>query len=136
MENEEKSTTIHIKGGGKVYPPVYVRSSGKDVIASGTVHTFDSTNLEVQIAQFKFIFNFIEDQSNNRTVSFSNPEKETLKIDLYNFNNSLGNGTVKPYKIGSLMDRELYLGFNVYALSAEGSKTVHYSFMLGDQVNE
>lgn len=135
MTEQTNTTTVHISGGGTVYPPVSVRSSGKDVIASGTVHTFASNNLEVSIAQFKFIFNFLNDQSEQR-VSFRNDGETTLVMDLYNFNNSLGSGTLSPYRIGHLMDRELWLGFMVHAISDTSSKTVHYSFMLGDKVNE
>lgn len=132
---QEKSTTEHIAGGGVVYPPVRLKSSGKDIIASGTVHTFSSDNLEVMIAQFKFIFNFLNDQGEQR-LSFRNEGQTTLILDLYNFNHSIGSGTVSPYRIGHLMDRELWLGFMVYAISDQSSKTVHYSFMLGDKVND
>ena len=135
MTNSQGSTTVNILGGGTVFPSVSVKSSGKDVIASGTVHTFAADNLEIKIAQFKFVFNFLNDNGDQR-VLFRNNGETTLILDLYNFNNSIGSGTASPYRLGHLMERELWLGFMVYALSDASSKTVHYSFMLGDAINE
>jgi hypothetical protein len=115
--------------------PVKLRTSEKDIIASGSVHTFASDNLEISIAQFKFIFNFINDTEPQR-INFRNDGDYTLILDLYNFTNSLGSGTTSPYQIGHLMDRKLYIGFMVYALNPTSSKTVHYTFMLGESINE
>jgi len=134
MESE-KTTTINITGGATINPPVKVKTSGKDVIASGTVNTFSHDNLEVQIAQFKFIFNFISSGSEQK-IEYRNNGAETLILDVYNFSNSIGTGVTTPVRLGTLMDRELYLGFMVYALSDVSSKLVHYTFMLGDKVGE
>ena len=130
----ENTATINITGGN-VLPPVTIKSSGKDVIASGSVNTFSHDNLEVQIAQFKFVFNFITDGPEQK-VEYRNSGKETLILDIYNFNNSIGTGLKSPIKIGTLMDRELFLGFMVYTLSPTNSKLVHYTFMLGETVSE
>ncbi|WOT03986.1 DUF6864 domain-containing function [Shewanella youngdeokensis] len=134
MENEN-TTTINISGAANIIPPVKVKTSGKDVIASGSVNTFTHDNLEVQIAQFKFIFNFIN-SGNEQKIEYRNDGPETLILDIYNFNNSIGTGVTTPVRLGTLMDRELYLGFMVYSISPEASKLVHYTFMLGDKVGE
>tara|TARA_R110000765_G_scaffold391488_2_gene484395 strand:- start:971 stop:1375 length:405 start_codon:yes stop_codon:yes gene_type:complete len=131
MENG-KSNTAYLTGEGMVYPPVKVRTSGKDVIASSSVNTFSYDNLEIEIAQFKFIFNFINSGAEQK-IEYRNKNPTTLIIDLYNFNNSIGTGVGSPIKIGTLMGRELYLGFMVYAMSPVQSKQVHYTFMLGDK---
>jgi hypothetical protein len=120
---------------GPALPSVLLRSSGKDVIANGTVITFANDNLEISIAHLKFIFNFKNDQAEQR-VSYKNEGPTTLVLDAYNFNNSIGSGYATPVKLGSLMERELWLSFMVYALTDSSSKTVHYSFMLGDSVSE
>jgi len=134
MENK-KTTTINITGKGTVYPPVTVKSSGKDIIASGSVNTFSYDNLEVKIAQFKFVFNFINSGSEQK-IEYRNDGSETLILDIYNFNSSLGVGVKSPLRIGTLMNRELYLSFRVYTLDQSDSKLVHYTFMLGDAVDE
>lgn len=134
MENE-KSTTINITGGATINPLVKVKTSGKDVIASGSVNTFSHDNLEVHIAQFKFIFNFISSGTEQK-IEYRNEGSETLILDVYNFNNSIGTGVTTPVRLGTLMDRELYLGFMVYSISEASSKLVHYTFMLGDKAGE
>lgn len=130
----EGNSTINITGGSAI-PPVKVKTSGKDVIASGSVNTFSSDNLEVQIAQFKFVFKFITNGSDQK-IEYRSSGPETLVLDIYNFNNSIGTGLKTPVKLGTLMDRELFLGFMVYTLSPTDSKLVHYTFMLGDKVSE
>jgi hypothetical protein len=134
MENE-KTTPINITGGANINPPVKVKTSGKDVIASGSVNTFSHNNLEVQIAQFKFIFNFTNSGTEQK-IEYRNEGTETLILDIYNFNNAIGTGVTTPVRLGTLMDRELYLGFMVYSISEVSSKLVHYTFMLGDKVSE
>jgi hypothetical protein len=133
--NEESRTIINASGGGSTLPPVKIRTSGKEVIASGSVNTFSHDNLEIQIAQFKFIFNFITIGTDQK-IEYRNNGSETLILDLYNFNNAIGTGVKSPVRIGTLMDRELYLGFMVYSISPADSKLVHYTFMLGDKVGE
>ena len=130
---EEESTKTTIKGGGTIYPPIKVKSSGKDVIASGSVNTFSNDNLEIEIAQFKFIFNFINSGTEQK-IQYRNKGSEVLILDIFNFNNSLGVGVKSPLKIGTLMDRQLYLGFMVYSMNPTDSKLVHYTFMLGEKV--
>lgn len=133
MEND-KSTIINISGSGTTYPPVKIKTSGKDVIASGSVNTFSHDNLEINIAQFKFIFNFINSGSEQK-IEYRNDGNETLILDIFNFNNSLGTGVSSPVKIGTLMDRELFLGFMIYTSNPTASKLVHYTFTLGNSVN-
>jgi hypothetical protein len=133
MDNQP--TTINITGNGTVYPPVKVKSSGKDVIASGSVNTFSYDNLEVNIAQFKFVFNFLNSGSDQK-IEYRNDGPTTLILDIYNFNNSIGIGVKSPIRLGTLMGRELYLGFMVYTLNSTDSKLVHYTFMLGEVVGE
>jgi hypothetical protein len=132
---KDNSTTINITGNGMVYPRVTVRTSGKDVIASGSVNTFSNDNLEIKIAQFKFIFNFISSGSEQK-IEYRNSGSETLILDVYNFNNSLGTGVITPIKIGTLMERELFLSFIVYTPAPSAPKLIHYTFALGDTVDE
>ena len=112
-------------------PLVNVRTAGKDVITSGSVVLFDNNNLEVSIYPFKFIFNFIEQPGEPR-IEFRNTEPTTLVIDLFSFSNSIGTGTTSPYRLGTLLGRELWLTFRVYAFDPNSCKTVLYTFMLGD----
>lgn len=111
--------------------PVHIRTSGRDVVASGTVITADGRDLEFQLSHLRVVFSFVSDSGQTRLVP-SAISGSALKLALYNFNNSIGSGTTSPIEIGTLVGRKLWLSFVVYAFSPESSKTVHYTFMLGD----
>jgi len=118
---------------GQPFAPLQIRSAGRDIIAAGTVITADNQNIEFQIAHLKVVFSFVSDGGAPRLVPGSS-SNAALNLTLYNFNNSIGSGTTSPIEIGSLSGRRLWLAFMVYALSPESSKTVHYTFMLGEPV--
>lgn len=116
---------------GQIWAPLQIRTVGRDVVASGSVLTADPTNLEFQIAQLRVVLKFANDSGTTRMETES-ASSESLNLKLYNFNNSIGSGTTLPVEIGTLGGRRLFLAFMIYALSPESSKTVHYTFMLGD----
>ena len=52
---------ITLNGGpaiGQSFTPVQIRTAGKDVVATGTVITADSKNLEFQVADIRLVFSF------------------------------------------------------------------------------
>lgn len=125
-----------LQGGspvGQLNSALRIRTGNKDVIASGTIITADSRNLEFQLTNLCVIFEFLTDSGSTRLESGA-PTSSTLNLRLYNFNNSIGAGTTQPLEIGNLGGRKLWLAFMVYALSSESSKTVHYTFMVGDPI--
>ena len=128
-------SSVFVSGGGigQVSAPLQIRTSEKDVLASGTVLTADNRNLEFQLAHLGVVLLFLSDGTTTRMEAKSYATS-TLTLTLYNFNNSIGAGTTFPITIGTFNGRELLLAFMVYALSEESSKTVHYTFMLGDRV--
>jgi hypothetical protein len=128
-------SSVFVAGGGigQVSAPLQIRTSGKDVLASGTVLTADNRNLEFQLAHLGVVLLFLSDGTTTRMEAKSDATS-TLTLTLYNFNNSIGAGTTSPIEIGTFNGRKLLLAFMVYALSEESSKTVHYTFMLGDRV--
>jgi hypothetical protein len=116
---------------GQPFAPLQIKAGGFDVVASGTVITAPSQNLEFQLGNLRVIFAFVFDGGQPR-LGPSSASGSTLNLTLYNFNNSIGSGTTSPIEIGNLSGRKLWLSFNVYALSPESSKTVHYTFMVGE----
>lgn len=110
---------------------VKVQTAGREVIASGSAITGNNSNLEVQIAQFKFVFNFVNDGSGHK-VAYRNDGPTVLVLDIYNFVEPLNTGTTEPVKLGSLAGRQLYLSFFVSSLNPSSSKLVNYTFSLGE----
>ncbi len=114
---------------------VKLKSAEKDIIASGSVHTFDNANLEIEISGLHFIFDFISDSEGQR-LQHEAIDDRSVKIKLFNFDNSLGTGTTAPLPMGRINGRKLYISFMVHALSKESSKIVSYTFFLGENVDE
>ncbi|WP_456016535.1 DUF6864 domain-containing function [Pseudomonas fluorescens] len=114
---------------------IKIRSAGKDVIASGSAHTFDDKSLELEIAGLFLEFELLDDNEGQR-IEREIKSHTDLKLKIYNFNNSLGTGTATPIYLGVISDRKLYLSFIVHALKKESSKLITYTFFLGEPVNE
>jgi hypothetical protein len=128
-------SSVFVSRGGidQVAVPLKIRTSGKDVLASGTVLTADSQNLEFQLAHLGVKLVFLTDSTTTR-MEGKTDETGTLTLSLYNFNNSIGAGTTLPIDIGTFNGRKLWFAFMVYAMNSQSLKTVHYTFMLGDSV--
>lgn len=114
---------------------IKIRSAGKDVIASGSAHTFDDKSLELEIAGLFLEFELLDDNEGQR-IEREIKSPTDLKLKIYNFNNSLGTGTATPIYLGVISDRKLYLSFIVHTLKKESSKLITYTFFLGESVNE
>ncbi len=126
-------SSVFAAGGGigHISAPIQIRSSGKDVLASGTVITADNKNLEFRIANLGVVLSFINDGTSPR-LGQGAADGSSLRLEVYNFNNTIGSGTTAPLEIGTYTGRKLLFSFVVYAFSEESTKTVHYTFMLGD----
>lgn len=116
---------------GQPSAPLQIRTGNRDVIAAGTVITADNRSLEFQLAHLRVVFEFSTDSGSTRIES-GGASGSALNLCLYNFNNTIGSGTTSPIEIGTFAGRKLWLAFMVYAFSPESSKTVHYTFMMGD----
>ena len=56
-----------------------------------------------------------------------------VEITFTNYNNSLGTGNAIPLEIGRLQGKRLYFNFRIQHLNSAG-KTIHYSWLLGEEV--
>lgn len=112
-----------------------LKSAGKNVIACGSVHTFDDKNLEFVIAGLRLIFDFNSDSEGQRLKKEAIDDM-SIKIKVFNFDNSLGTGTTSPLPIGRIGGKRLYLSFIISALSKGASKLVTYTFFLGESADE
>lgn len=116
---------------GQSSAALQIRTGGKEVLASGTVMTADSRNLEFKLAHLGVKLNFHNEPVEIRMEAVADASSSILTLNLYNFVNPIGTGTTTPLEIGTFAGRTLFFSFIVYATSAESVKTVHYTFMLG-----
>jgi hypothetical protein len=116
---------------GHPYAPLQITTGGLDVVISGTVITANNKDLQFQLANLNVTFNFLSDGSTPRLGTLTTAGA-TLNIPLHNFDNPIGTGTTQPLEIGTLQNRKLLLSFMVYTHGPESTKTVHYTFMVGE----
>lgn len=126
-------SSVYLSGGGigHISAPLQISSSGRDVLATGTVITADNKNVEFRVAQLGVALEFINDGTLPR-LGQAAADGSTLRLQVYNFNNTIGAGTTSPLEIGTFAGRKLLFSFVVYAFNQESTKTVHYTFMLGE----
>ena len=88
-----------------------IESGPAEIIDSGTLISFagNPISLYYKNLNIKVIFDFKRDEYNSETyVDSSVIEPATLKLTLYNFDDSFGAGTNKPMKIGKHENRRIF----------------------------
>ena len=114
-----------------------IESGPAEIIDYGSVITFSGNPIKLNYKDLNItiIFDFKLDETNRETyVDSSVLEPTTLKLTLYNFDDSLGAGTNKPMKIGKYEGRRLYLQLRVYSLKGSQDKTLQYTIYKGEEV--
>ena len=89
------------------------------------------TDLEFfgQAAAPQIVEDFIPDDKENKSTYIKTDVEGTLiTITCYNFNNSLGSGTVYPQNLATIGGKKLYFHFIVYKISQESSRHIIYTF--------
>lgn len=109
-----------------------------DVYSNGTVIGVIDKPITFNIENLSFEFVFREDFENTeqKLTSEVAPDGTKLVLDFVNFNNSLGTGNLSPIKLGNINRRELLLNYRVYALAEKSGKLLHYTWLLGSQIND
>ena len=111
-----------------------ISSGNYEVISSGVVIGVKNEDISITLPQeylnFKFIFEFIEDKTQEGSPSkFEILNNETLNIKLYNLNNNITSGNTEISNLGHINNRELFLNYRVLGLN-ELSYTLIYTFYL------
>jgi hypothetical protein len=115
-----------------------ITSGNYEVFNSGTVISFEQEPITFQLAtdlKIRLAFRDEMEKKEEHRLEFNPISKNELEITLVNFNNSLGTGNTAPLLMGTLNNKKLYLNFRVYALTVTTNKTIHYSWYLGEEVN-
>lgn len=106
--------------------PLKVTTSNYEVIASGLVHLTEP-ELTFNLANLILKFNFKSGSDGTRVDA--EVIDGALIINLYNFDNSLGQGKIEPIEIGTLGGRRLFSTFYVNT-SEKNIREFKYTFML------
>ena len=116
-----------------------VKSGPADVIDSGTVISFAGSPISLHYPDLgiKIVFEFkVGEEGRGTSVESSVPEPGTLQLNLYNFDDRFGAGTIKPMRIGKYEGRRLYIQLRVYTLQGSPDRTLQYTIYKGEEVSE
>jgi hypothetical protein len=119
--------------------PTVITSGGSEVVASGSVTAFSGHPIEISLGPLKFLFEFVTKKAvPQQNLLATVPQPNSLRLELTNFDNPLGTGSIKPLPVGSMTingkNRVLYLHLRVYAIGEEADKTLNYTFYVAEEV--
>ena len=116
-----------------------IKSGPAEVIDSGIVISFAGSPISLHYPDLgiKIVFEFkVGEEGRGTSVDSSVPEPGTLQLNLYNFDDRFGAGTIKPMRIGKYEGRRLYVKLRVYTLQGSPDKTLQYTVYKGEEVSE
>jgi len=118
-----------------------IKSGNADIIASGTVMSFEGNPIEIEFGEPKNrlkLINVFQDEKGkgDLRVEAINIDDNTLKITFFNFKNPHGSGNTKPLSFGTYEGRRLYINYRIFDLNPNENidKTLHYTIYLGEEV--
>jgi len=120
---------------------VRIKAGEYDVLASGTVIGFRNEPIDFTLTEgerplvVRFVFRTDEENPGQRTEPKIENDRQ-LSLAFVNFTNVLGTGNVGPLPLGQVEGRRLYLYYRIYSLSKEPEKLVHYTWYLGERVDQ
>lgn len=111
-----------------------ITSGNGNILASGTLITFDDAPINFKLkGALEVSLNFKSDDTEKTSLKAESTENKRLRLDLYNFNDVLGSGSVLPLEIGTWEGKKLFISFRVYSLNDSNQRTIHYSFFQGHE---
>lgn len=109
---------------------------GYEVVSTGEIHAVECP-IDFVVAGLKFRIAFKDDSSSQTSRYVSEIIDQTLVLNLYNFNNSLGEGVLEPLVIASTNGRNIAITFYVYSIKGPAGvgRRFSYAFLLAEQKN-
>jgi len=103
-----------------------------EVISSGLVHLFadEESCINLRGLIIKICF---KDDGGQPSIKGEGEDNSILKLTLFNFFNSLGQGNTDAAEIGQLDGHKLFLIFRVFSLKEKKIRTFEYTFYLQNE---
>lgn len=107
------------------------------VISDGTIVTYPGRSVDFvfnpqKTLRVKVTFSSTDDEKMGAEVE--NLQGGGVEIRLKNFNNPLGSGSSKHVPLGNINKRQLFFSYRVFG--SKSSKVLHYTFLLGKEVDD
>ncbi len=108
-----------------------IRVNEYDVLYNGTVITHENRDVlfEIQPLKFRLVFKFDNTTKESPINLKLSEDSSCLDIVLTNYDSPIGQGLVRPIKVATLNNKELFLQLMVYSLNDSGAKIIHYTWL-------
>jgi len=112
---------------------VLIKSSSAEVVATGTVISFNGEPIEISYgpteSRLKLILIFKSENETSKKLKIIPKliSNTVLELHMYNFDNTLGTGTLRPILIGTLGGKNLYVHLRTGGITPESDKTIHFT---------
>ena len=114
-----------------------IKVGNYEVYESGTVFSINSEPIEFFFPNFSVKVEF-EESENKDDIKINydlQQDNQRLVVKLLNFTNPLGTENTVPVEVGHINNRKLLFQFRTYAMDSGENKVLHYSWLLGEEVN-
>jgi hypothetical protein len=113
---------------------VKVESQSVEVIASGTVIAYAGEPIKISFGPSADRMNIIivfKDEAakvSESGVKANIIDSNTLQLTFLNVNAQMGYGSTKPFSIGTIENKRVYMQYRIYDIGIGCDKMFHYSF--------
>ena len=105
------------------------------LLKSEMVHVSEDRDLTIKIDDLSISFIFSDDQNKDK-ISLNLKDNKTLEVICNKFENSLGEGIVRPFPIGEIEEKELYLSFYVWTIDLKKNRRIiNYCLYSGKNIS-
>ena len=94
---------------------------------SGSIITTKDAEIRFRIQDLEYVFSFVNEENSPDQLRTKSNDGKRLEVELVNFNNPLGTGSIDPVPMGRIGEKLLFIMIRVDAFE-NGSKTFHYSW--------
>lgn len=113
---------------------IKIKTGDYEIFNSGTVLIFADKPTVLTIpmvdSNLDLILEFKSDTAEKAHVEPEVISKNELRLNFFNFNNSLGTGNPQPVEMGTLDNRKLFFSYRVYSLDEKNLKSFEYTLYL------
>ncbi|MGA2468100.1 MAG: DUF6864 domain-containing function [Thermodesulfobacteriota bacterium] len=113
---------------------VKIDSKSVEVITSGTIIAFRAEPIKISFGpptdRLNIIIAFTSEgiQVTKPGVRSEILDPHTLQLTFINIKAEMGYGTQKPFSIGTIEGKQVYMHYRIYDLGGASDKIFHYSF--------
>ena len=107
--------------------PITLKTGEYEIINSGVFHAIEDEKTVMSLGGTDITILFEKTEDGKQTIEFKTVDTKKAEIKLINVQGSLGYGTTKPFPIGEVDGKKLYLTFVTRALNDTYLRTFEFT---------